>query len=797
MKKFNHLLKTFSCLCAITALLFGCTSEKGERNSAPVLNAQSFQVQFAEQVSFDISAEDPNLDELTFSIVMPPDLGRLEHNGNSRFTYYPNDGQILPTRFTIAVTDGKLTSQAVMEMLVTDNHAFEITHHLPEVNEPFFSGEQPIIINFNSVSSLPEAAASHSCDHVISLVSVADGECVPVKLSLATNPKQLIIEPSSSLAESKRYSITVDSSHRNFVSTQLAQGYKIDFTTAALQPVINEFVLTDFESDYRWVELYNGTAQNIMLSDYQIDTQSLNNESFEVSEHFSFKLPKQSLAPGEYFVVQNAHMPFEWKNGFKSNAERFVITGQDYLYWTTSGYIELTRVERGQVVDVVKFGDYQSDIHATSWQGENIATDGENIIYRLDAVNLDGINANAVGQVDKSNWRLSAFPTMGAINDVICEQDEDKDGIPDCNEQVGTTYAGLPLYQWGARQAQKDIFVEVDYMLSDDLGTQPHIEAVAKVAEVFERNGFAIHFDVGDLFILENIDSNRRFNLGGGNAVPFSQTTHFSEAPGQTSVLSFKSEHQTLARDNIFHYVLFANSQEQDGSAGSSGYAEIDGDDAVITLGGWGLNNNNEASLNYLVNIQSATLIHELGHNFGLLHGGLDAINNKPNHISSMNYNYQLSGIPSIGKNEGDRLLQNMYFPNEPCAPFSQALVNGPEADFHDYIIGYSHGQSIELFESGLDERIGFGHQTSSSIDYNCDGEISESRVSVDLDLNGYQDDIFTDYNEWQALKLDFNTVKPFEIPPILQQIRDFSIAPLEELLPTKALLDDIKRAGE
>ena len=32
----------------------------------------------------------------------------------------------------------------------------------------------------------------------------------------------------------------------------------------------------------------------------------------------------------------------------------------------------------------------------------------------------------------------------------------------------GTTFSGLPLYEWGARPEQTDVFVELDYMASDD-----------------------------------------------------------------------------------------------------------------------------------------------------------------------------------------------------------------------------------------------------------------------------------------------------------------------------------------
>ena len=38
--------------------------------------------------------------------------------------------------------------------------------------------------------------------------------------------------------------------------------------------------------------------------------------------------------------------------------------------------------------------------------------------------------------------------------------------------------------------------------------------------------------------------------------------------------------------------------------------------------------------------------MHELGHNLGLGHGGLDGINNKPNYVGIIiNYNWQVTGL--------------------------------------------------------------------------------------------------------------------------------------------------------
>ena len=39
---------------------------------------------------------------------------------------------------------------------------------------------------------------------------------------------------------------------------------------------------------------------------------------------------------------------------------------------------------------------------------------------------------------------------------------------------------------------------------------------------------------------------------------------------------------------------------------------------------------------------QKGTLMHELGHNLGLRHGGSDDVNCKPNYLSVMSYSFQM-----------------------------------------------------------------------------------------------------------------------------------------------------------
>jgi hypothetical protein len=102
-------------------------------------------------------------------------------------------------------------------------------------------------------------------------------------------------------------------------------------------------------------------------------------------------------------------------------------------------------------------------------------------------------------------------------------------------------------------------------------------------------------------------------------------------------------------RKDVFHYALIAHAlgypsiENPRVPVANSGIADADGGDLMITLGFW----DNEVGTSF---VQASTLMHELGHNFGLRHGGvlrsgvLEA-NCKPNYQSVMNYLFQVRGL--------------------------------------------------------------------------------------------------------------------------------------------------------
>lgn len=87
------------------------------------------------------------------------------------------------------------------------------------------------------------------------------------------------------------------------------------------------------------------------------------------------------------------------------------------------------------------------------------------------------------------------------------------------------------------------------------------------------------------------------------------------------------------AKRQVFHYGMFVDYQNV--NVPSSGWSEIWGNDLLISMGNF--QNQGTGSIDE----QEGALMHELGHNLALQHGGVNDVNNcKPNYLSIMNYVY-------------------------------------------------------------------------------------------------------------------------------------------------------------
>ena len=291
-------------------------------------------------------------------------------------------------------------------------------------------------------------------------------------------------------------------------------------------------------------------------------------------------------------------------------------------------------------------------------------------------------------------------------------RDTDADGLSDGIEVMGTL-DGLDLPALGVSPLRRDLLIEYDWFEdANDCGTHSHAptaETLARVAAVY-ANAPIVNPD-GSTGIHVVQDAGQGGALVGGNRL-----TGEANLPGtfDAAHAQLKSANFDRRRLGVFHYVVLAH--RYNGNANSSGYAEIVGDDALVTLQCY----NN-------ADVQARTVVHELGHNLGLHHGGYEACNGKPNYNSLMNYRYQFTGLDAACQANGDGRTD-----------------------------GYSVGDRLSIDEAAVDEAKGVCG--NPAIDWNSNGSV-ESGIAHDLNPNfaaecGASIRTIQDFDDWANITL-------------------------------------------
>lgn len=562
--------------------------------------------------------------------------------------------------------------------------------------------------------------------------------------------------------------------------TSTADHVNITIKPVASSLLINEISSSQYGNSERWFELFNNTAQTIDLSSYTLKSIAVDTSDSSVESDVTFSLPSIQIPAGSYIALISNH------NGRTASANNQQIqylknSNNQVPFWDTRnklGYLELLR--NNQTVDYVVIGRF--DINASinfrtntitiepptdssAWTGANGVTIPDTTHNIGDSI---ARSANHTDTNTVSDWEPRTYSTLAGPNDVTCNADADGDGIPDCSEQEGSTYAGIDLYALGARTGQKDLFVEVDYMdatrdgaePAQNKGMIPHQQALSRIKSIMEKRGFHMHFDVGDLFDQNTGNNPAKMDLGGGNLVPYEAMMQMCDPNVQGKTIhEIKNVHMNPVRRSVFYYMLFAYAQDNaDPTQGFiAGCAETPGNDILITMGKAALDTDTQVNTYNLINKQSSTVMHEFGHTLGLLHGGHEDQQYKPNYLSVMNYLYSGFGLPTIGNNEGDRYH---HAHNTHC---KTDLVNPPTVEPDSFALDFSDGSSADIDESNINEASGFGRSGSTGVDFNCDGQLS-SGVSKNLNPGQTGDSglsVLRDHDDWSNIQLFF--AKRFE----------------------------------
>jgi len=379
------------------------------------------------------------------------------------------------------------------------------------------------------------------------------------------------------------------------------------------------------------------------------------------------------------------------------------------------------------------------------------------------------------------------------------------DGIVDLKlcVQVNTNGDGVTLTTECADPNHKDIFVEMDWMQDHKPDPQAlsQTQSVATVGVKSVRESFAAapvtnpdatagirtHFQVDEqatFMTLTNTGptshvSEVAFTPCTGpasNAISQSDAADFDAikklnfgTAAERNNADSNAENRLNAKRLVFRYVLFAHKQigaSPASGSGSSGCAEVGGDDAIITLGGFTTTSVGGVShARGTTDQQAGTFMHEFGHTLGLRHGGGDGLNCKPNYLSVMSYSRQFAGSPIPNRrldysradlpdlNENGGLNENLGLGgNVSLGPLLPYFSTADQTAFGPSAWSVATATTVPLNWNRSKQGTSPSYQTNASANLNsgtggCD--------SLDLE-------VLTGYNDWSNLLYRFSAALDF-----------------------------------
>ena len=392
--------------------------------------------------------------------------------------------------------------------------------------------------------------------------------------------------------------------------------------------------------------------------------------------------------------------------------------------------------------------------------------------------------------------------------------DDDGDGLCDNWEDEGIDVDGdgqadLDLPAMGADREHKDVFVEIDYMDCGEPGSEscltPHdhepmaasldrIEtafAEAPVDNPDGESGIEIHLQVDEAAPEDQLlDFGSSFDMGEYFAIKYgddrcgtgAKDGHFGTVADRESD---DCEQRLEARLLAYHYLLAAHNN----SVNALGLSPTPGNDVMSFATGPKANDvvRERARFTHLkdsleprtvheerVWLESVTMMHELGHNLGLRHGGDDNRNNKPNYLSLMNYQYahnyagRATSLPGVDDDDWARVDADLDF-SETALPTLDETALGETTGLR----GPTDARSLFIRNGSIDELPSrYIIPASGGVDWNRNDRIAGS-VEYDVNNDG-ETTALTGHDDWSALQYNFRETSWFRKQ--YEKLSDFGV---------------------
>jgi hypothetical protein len=374
------------------------------------------------------------------------------------------------------------------------------------------------------------------------------------------------------------------------------------------------------------------------------------------------------------------------------------------------------------------------------------------------------------GLITVSGQALAPGACLDSDGDGLCDDWESNGVYVHVKGQVDK-FIDLP--SMGADPKHKDIFLHIDYMANDPKIAGSHSDkpklaamaalqanfATAPVTNPDKTPGIHLHIDCGADCIMNPV-TGALWGMA-SKAAALTETTPMDtvDTPGGAfttgwSVFdSLSTAFNATGRSLAFHHVIFAHDlwtgNSTSGISRNGADVTTGASDLVVSLGSWPTPGGTTIE-------QAGTLYHELGHNLGLLHGGRDAFNRKPNHLSVMNYNFQTFGMIIDGKS-GDLDYSEFALPSIDELSLLEPIGIGADPKVYLPTVGVTLDHFGTLWYCTGDDFTKVAPHITNTIDLNvhwsCNKTISAAPVVQDININGQLDSSFVSVKEWPIIQ--------------------------------------------
>jgi len=397
--------------------------------------------------------------------------------------------------------------------------------------------------------------------------------------------------------------------------------------------------------------------------------------------------------------------------------------------------------------------------------------------YGADPSNWKSVIFNTPNALEPTGNRWTFSTIIGCPVDSDGDPDTDKDGVCDVWEdnanglviedldgvdpQIPGTYIYDCSFPDGTRcgSDKPDIFVEIDWIQShkpDPKAIQQFIDAFANARDSNnELDGIRLHIQVDPLSAFPHL---KRINFPGYDIDGYRgfdqlKADSFGTTDEQNNPNTDWDEVKKL-KHQVFHYGLFAH--ERLGDKFQTGVGEIVGNDLLITLGKY-------TGKIGSTDQQAGTLMHELGHNLGLNHGGgeFDVVNDKPNLYSVMTYARQFADLDSNRKLDFSNATLGHHHTSAPVWGLHEESIKGYSKGLWPYP-GHVTEPIIFSCPDGQVAPMIYLTGRQGGVDWDCDGDPT-TRGKFPLNINNLPTEPNSDlvrldgHNDWNALNFVFS----------------------------------------